>query len=219
MCTLPAPVEATPLNRWQVSCGADAGSIRKEGKARIFRTSTNHCPGGIFTQRAEIYTDRVAPTTKGAYLFTAHLAMTSPVAEKYDIFQMHDGRRGCAPPLKLTVLKSGRMELTSDLKTGPGESCQRGWLDRGPTPARFRRDGTEQKLEVLVNFDGRGGFAATVWLDGPVQLQGAYKVPEDPKFFRSDFFYFKHGVYSERMFRYEMRSRDMQVRKVRLKGS
>ena len=212
---LPAQAESNPLNRWRISCDVDAGSITKSDKTRTFKTSTNHCPGGIFEQRAELASERVPPTTRYAYLFSTHIAMRSAVAEKYDIFQMHDGRRGCAPPLKLTVLKTGRLELTSDLKTGPGESCARGWLDRGPTPARIRTDGTEYKLDVLVDFDGAGGFATIVWVDDVVQLQGRYLAPTDPQYFKSKFFYFKHGVYSQRVFDYEMTSRNMRVKRVK----
>lgn len=214
----PHQAQSNPLNRWKISCGVDDNSIVRTGKTWVFRTSSNQCPGGIFKQRAEISSDRVPPTTRAAYMFTTYLTMRTQVAEKYDIFQMHDGRRGCAPPLKLTVKRDGRMELTSDLKTGPGESCERGWLDRRATPGRIRTDGTEQKLEVLVNFDGEGGFATTVWLDGVMQLNGRYTAPADPRYFASEFFYFKHGVYSQRSFPYEMTSRGMSVRRVRVKN-
>ncbi|MFY0692231.1 MAG: hypothetical protein JXR14_09965 [Paracoccaceae bacterium] len=215
--TQSSPVAANPLNKWQVSCGADPGSIVRKGKTWIFRTSTNHCPGGVWKQRAEIYTDRVKPTHKGAYLFSATVAMDAGTNEKFDIFQIHDGRRGCAPPLKVEVLPSGQIELTSDLKTGPGESCVRGALGRSSTRGVIRRDGTSQLLEVIIDFDGQGGFGAFVRVDGKLQVTGSYSPPSGAQYFQSKFFFFKHGVYSQRIFPYVLNSKEMTVKKVRLK--
>lgn len=210
------PVAANPLNKWQVSCGADPGSIVRKGKTWVFRTSTNHCPGGIWKQRAEIYSDRVKPNHKGAYLFSATVAMDAGTNEKFDIFQIHDGRRGCAPPLKLDVLPSGQLELTSDLKTGAGESCVRGTLGHSAGRNVIRRDGTRQLLEVIIDFNGRGGFDAFVSVDGQLQVSGTYNPPIGQQYFKSKFFYFKHGVYSQRIFPYVLTSEGMRVRKVRL---
>lgn len=212
----PTAADATPLNSWKISCGVDQGAITRKGKDWTFRTSSNHCDGGIFKQRAEISTGKVSPSHKGAYLFSATIAMTSATAAKWDVFQIHDARDGCAPPLKLTVLRSGRMELTSDIKTGPGESCIRGFLTQSRSHGRIARDGREQKLEVLVEFDGAGGFLATVWLDGEIQLSGQYQAPSIPGAFRSKYFYFKHGCYSQHSFDYELVSRGMKVKKVRV---
>ncbi len=212
----PVAGQATPLDRWQVSCSVQKGSITRKGRTWVFKTSPNMCPGGVFTQRAEIYTDRVRPNHKGSYLFEAHISMRTDTTEKFGVFQMHDGRLGCAPPLKLDVLPSGRLELVSDYKTGPGESCVRGKLTERASPAKIRRDGTEQKLAVLVDFDGSGGFYVAVWLDDALQLDGTYRLPPGQGYFKSEFFYFKHGVYSQRMFDYVLVSRDMRVKRVRL---
>jgi len=137
--------------------------------------------------------------------------------EKFDIFQIHDGRKGCAPPLKVTVLVSGRIELISDVKKKTGSGCIRGKLSRRASRGKIRRDGTEQKLEILIEFDGRGGFDVTVWIDGVQQSRGRYKKPTQKTAFRSRHFYFKHGVYSRSTFEYELISRGMSVRKVRVK--
>ncbi len=209
---------ATPLSKWQVSCGVDPGAIVRDGKTWVFRTSSNHCPGGVWKQRAEIFTDRIKPTHKGAYLFSATVAMEAGTNEKFDIFQIHDGRRGCAPPLKVDVLPSGRIELTSDLKTGPGESCERGALGRSASSKVIRRDGTRHLLEVVIDFDGRGGFDAFVSVDKKLQVSGTYKPPVGTRYFQSEFFFFKHGVYSQRIFPYVLTSQDMKVKKVRLKN-
>jgi hypothetical protein len=106
------------------------------------------------------------------------------------------------------------MSLTSDIKTGPGESCIRGALNNKMSKARLRRDGTEQRLGVLVEFDGNGGFKATLMLDGAAQVSGYYDPSKQPREFQAKRFYFKHGVYSQRMFNYEMSSRGMRVRRV-----
>ena len=68
--------QATPLNQWKVSCSVDKGSIQKKGNTRIFKTSTNHCPGGTFNQRAEIASKKVSRNHKGKYKFTSAIRMT-----------------------------------------------------------------------------------------------------------------------------------------------
>jgi len=206
--------QASSLNSWRLSCGADKGSVTRKGGTWRFATSSNKCPGGIFKQRAEIASGRVSPSHKGSYRFQAYVAMKSSKSNKFGIFQIHDGRRGCAPPLKLDVLSSGQIRLTSDVKTGPGESCIRGSLSSKVTRARIRRNGKEQKLEVLVKFDGKGGFDVTVSINGAAQIKGKYQ-PREKANYRSKFFYFKHGVYSQRKFPYVMTSRGMSVRRVR----
>ncbi|WP_317958792.1 hypothetical protein [Phaeobacter inhibens] len=208
------PAHANPLNRWKVSCGADKGSITKQGKTRIFRTSANHCPGGIFNQRAEISTDKVRPNHKGRYLFSSTISMTNTRNDRFGIFQIHDGRHGCAPPLSVLVRSDGRFKLQADYKTGPGESCIRDVFRQNSTSVRFKRDGRPQKLEVLIDFLGGARFDVQVLLDGKLAAQGQYRPPEGDGFIASKHFYFKHGVYSQHMFNYELISQDMKVRKV-----
>jgi hypothetical protein len=208
------PAIANPLNSWSVSCGADKGAIRKTGKAWTFKTSRNHCQGGIFSQRAEITSKPVAPSHNGAYLFESTISMRTGSNQKFGIFSVHDSRLGCAPPLAVNVQPDGRLHLTSDIKTGPGESCIRGALSDRFSQGRLRRDGTPQKLSVLIEFNGAGGFKATVALDGKTQLSGWYDASRQPAEFQSRKFYFKHGVYSQHLFDYVMTSIDMTVTKV-----
>lgn len=214
------PADASPLNNWRVSCGADPGAISKKGRTWTFRTSTNKCPGGIFKQRAELATDKISPRHKGAYKFNSTISMRSNADNKFSIFQIHDGRYGCAPPLKVNVERNGHLKLTGDYKIGsaPGENCVRDVLtSSGRSAARIRRDGTEHKLDVIVDFDGQGGFRVFVYLDDTLQINGAYNPERDKGYFQSEFFYFKHGNYSQYMFEYELVSRDMRVSRVRLK--
>lgn len=208
----PNTSDATPLNRWKISCGVDRGSITQKGSTRTFKTSKNKCPGGIFKQRAEIYSGNVRPDIKGAYLFSATVSMKTVRDEKYDIFQVHDGRRGCAPPLKVEVLRNGQLKLVSDIKTGPGESCIRGTLTNKISKAKISRDGRDHKLEVLIDFNGKGGFGVIVWIDGKRQVSGQYSPKENSKF-RPKKYYFKHGVYSQHMFDYVFVSKNMRVRR------
>jgi len=145
------------------------------------------------------------------------VALSSPSTQKFGIFQIHDGRYGCAPPLKLEVLPSGHLVLESDYKIGsaPGNNCRHNLgISKGRSAARLPRDGSEHKLDVTVAFDGQGGFSVWVALDGRAQIKGRYE--HAAGYFKSKFFYFKHGVYSQHMFPYELRSRGMEVRKVRL---
>lgn len=209
---------AGPLNQWRISCGADPGTIVKRAGVWTFRTSSNHCPGGIFKQRAEIATEHIRASHKGAYLFESYISMTSDSTEKFDIFQLHDGRRGCAPPLKLTVLSSGQIELTSDIKTGPGESCIRGKLSNSRTQGRIKRNRTEQHLKLLIAFDGTGAFDTIFWLDGVSQISGRYEPSSEPVAFRPEKYFFKHGIYSQRVFNYVFTSRGMKVSKVKVGG-
>ncbi|WP_298430484.1 hypothetical protein [uncultured Jannaschia sp.] len=148
-------------------------------------------------------------------MFSTTTSFTTPTNNEFSIFSIHDGRNGCAPPLQLFVREDGRMYIASDIKTGPGESCIRGTIG-GTSPARVKRDGTEQLLEVLVQFDGSGGFRSVVWLDGAVQIDGRYAPSQRPDAILSSRFYFKHGVYSKRVFTYTLRSTDMGVRRVRV---
>lgn len=214
----PDRVSANPLNAWQVSCEVDRGSLTKSGNIRTFKPSQNRCEGGGFRQRTEIFTDSIPPTTKGAYLFETHVAMTSASTQQFTIFSLHDARLGCAPPLSINVKPDGRLWLKSDIKTGPGESCIRGELSGALSEKRIRRDGTETKLSILVVFNGKGGFDVTVSLDDQPQLSGTYDPSKQPKEYLSKRFYFKHGVYSQEMFAYEMTSRGLKVRKVKVSG-
>jgi hypothetical protein len=207
---------ANPLNSWKTSCRVDAGAVAKKGSVRTFRTSRNHCEGGIYKQRAEILSGQIAPTTKGTWLFETHVAMTTASNQPFTLFQIHDNRLGCAPPLSMEVTTDGRLRLKSDIKTGKGESCIRGALNDRVSKGRLLRDGTEQKLSVLVDFDGKGGFKVQVSIDGARQISGAYDPSKQPAEFLSKTFYFKHGVYSQNLFDYVMTSRDMKVTKVRL---
>jgi len=209
------PAKATKLNDWSISCSVDKGAITRKGKVWRFSTSTNRCPGGSWKQLAELSTRHEKPGIKGAYLFTSHVAMTSNRPKRFDIFQLHDGRRSCAPPLKVTVLPSGQLELWSDIEFTNGK-CIYGKLTKRPSSGRLRFDGTEQELKVLLNFDGKGGFDVTVWLDGKVEARGRYDQPTQANAFRSTKFYFKHGAYSQNMFDYVMTSRGLKVKKVRL---
>lgn len=215
--TYASPLQAQSLNQWAISCGVDKGAIRKRGRVWTFRTSANQCSGGSWTQRAEIRSETISPTRRGSYLFQTIISMKARNRGKFDIFQIHDGRNGCAPPLKVTVLSSGRIELVSEINKDDGRHCIRQNLSARVSRGKIRRDGTEQELKVLVGFDGNGGFVATVWIDGKIQTSGHYERPAIEGAYRSKYFYFKHGVYSPQTFTYEMVSRGMKVSKVRVK--
>lgn len=196
------------ITNWIISCSVDAGSIRGGGNTWVFTTSTNRCKGGVYKQRAEINTKGSLSTKKKAqYRFQSYFRMESHDVEKFDIFQIHDGRNGCAPPLKVNIQPSGRIKLRADYKTGPGEQCVRNVMKSsglGKTP--IKRDGREYKLDVLLDFDGEGGFHVAVYLDDRFQVSGRYDPPKEKGYFKSRYFYFKHGVYSYRLFDYQLTS-------------
>ena len=210
--------DANPFRSWKTSCSVDSGSITKKGRSYTFKTSTNRCSGGTYTQRAEIKTDNLRPNVKAAYLLETNIAMTSNSTEKFDIFQIHDGRDGCAPPLKVQVAPNGTIRLQSAVKLGPGEQCLPQTRTTGSNRVRVKRDGTVHNLQILIAFDGKGGFESTVWLDEQLAVNGSYVRPDTPGAFISKYFYFKHGVYSLNMFDYVMTSEGLRVKKVRVKN-
>lgn len=212
-CATNGTRSAGPLDDWELSCGADAGSVRQVGDTWEFRTSANYCTGGTFNQRAEIFTEDYPTDREGRFLFTSNVSITTPVAREFSIFSIHDGRDGCAPPLQLFVRPDGRMYISSAVKTGPGESCIDGRIG-GTSSGRMLRDGTQQELKVLVDFDGSGGFDVAVMLDGAVQITGSYTTPQNSNAIISERFYFKHGVYSKTVFDYVMKSRGLNVARV-----
>lgn len=215
LISFPISSEATPLNSWSTSCSVEKGAITKRRGVYTFTTSKNLCSGGTYGQRAEITSKKISPNTKGAYLFETNVAMTSDSNEKFDIFQIHDGRDGCAPPLKVQVGKTGRIRLQSAVKLGPGEQCRPETRTDGSSEIRLLRDGTEYQLRILIQFNGNGEFETTVWLNGEHVVNGYYERPTIPGAFMSENFYFKHGVYSKNMFEYEMTSRKLVVKKVK----
>ncbi|WP_170409427.1 hypothetical protein [Ruegeria arenilitoris] len=157
----PSLLNANPLNNWKVSCGVDSGSYEKKVKTHVFRTSSNHCVGGTFNQRSEIFTKNVPPNHKGAYQFSSRVSFTSSSTEEFSIFQFHDGRNGCAPPFKLNVGRNGRLSLEGAYKVGnqPGNNCVQIASYSGKySKAKIGRDGSEHLLNVTIAFDGNAGF-------------------------------------------------------------
>ena len=102
----------------------------------------------------------------------------------------------------------GQLRLYADYKTGPGEQCVKDVIkSTGLGTTQIKRDGTEYKLNVLLNFDGKSGFDVDVYLDDKLEVSGKYSPPTGNKYEASKYFYFKHGVYSRNMFDYEMKSK------------
>ena len=196
------------LTTWIVSCSVDSGAIKGGGNEWVFTTSKNRCKGGIYEQRAEINTKGSLSTKKKTqYRFQSYFRMTSDAREKFDIFQIHDSRDGCAPPLKVNVQPSGRIKLRADYKTGPGEQCVRNVMkSSGLGKTKIKRDGREYKLDVLLDFDGKGGFHVAVYIDDRFEVSGKYDPPQGKGFHISRYFYFKHGVYSRHIFDYRLTS-------------
>ena len=201
------------ITDWRISCSVDKVSIIDNYPNSVFKTSKNKCTGGTYNQRAEITTKKaITLSTKAKYdfqtIFTIQDISKSFYPEKFDIFQIHDGRDGCAPPLKVNIQSSGQLRLYADYKTGPGEQCERDIIkSSGFGKTQIKRDGTEYKLNVLLNFDGKSGFNVDVYLDDKLEVSGKYAPPTGNKYVASKYFYFKHGVYSKNIFDYEMKSK------------
>ena len=201
------------ITDWRISCSVDKGSIVGNYPNYIFKTSKNNCKGGVYNQRAEINTRKaLSLSTKAKYdfqtIFTFQDNSNNFFTEKFDIFQIHDGRYGCAPPLKVNIQSNGLLRLYADYKTGPGEQCDRDVIkSSGLGKTQIKRDGTEYKLNVWLNFDGKSGFEVDVYLDGKIELSGKYTPPNGNQYVASKYFYFKHGVYSANKFDYVLKSK------------
>lgn len=227
------------VSGWKVSCGVDKGALKKSRRDYVFRPSRNHCDPEFadspwqWKQRTEIFSKHYSPKLKGRYMFETIVAMTSPSRQKFDIFQMHDGRKACAPPLKVEWSSNNQVSLVSSYKvTGKGEEhC----IKNNITTANFQRgsilprDGSEHRLQVILNFDGTGAFTVVVGVDGKRAIEGGY----DPNLSRGVVrsvtgirmnsprvdgpkkLYFKHGVYSKNPFDFVLHSKAMRM--VRIK--
>lgn len=199
---------------WETSCGVDRGSIERSGSTYAFRTSSNHCSGGIFNQRAEITSDDIAVSERSAFLFESTISFSSQSTEPFILFQVHDGRNGCSPPMSLRWRSDNTLSFDSDYTRGQGMAgCVE---NQGLRSARYlgptlRRDGTPYELQVLLVFHGQGAFDIAVRLDGADVLSGRYEPTADPSFVTSSRFYMKHGVYSREVWPYEMRSEGMRL--------
>lgn len=212
----PFTVNAAWAVSWETSCRVDKGSIKRQSGAYIFKTSKNHCSGGIFNQRAELSSSSISISRKASYVFQSQVSMQSNSSEPFIIFQIHDGRIGCSPPLSLRWNSGDRLQFDSDYTQGKGmagcvsNSKLRQAAYRGQ---RLKRDGTLYDLQVRLDFDGDGGFDVEVSIDEKKSIAGAYRPSSNPGFVKSKRFYMKHGVYSQNMFTYEMRSSGMKVSK------
>lgn len=199
----------TYAQSWRTSCSVDSGSIKRSGSTYTFRTSKNHCPGGIFNQRAELNTSDFSVGSKATYTFSTTLEMRAKSKEPFIVFQLHDGRNGCSPPLSVRWGSGGALSFDSDYTKGKGMAgCVE---NRGLRNARYqgpalKRDGTPYKFQATVQFDGKGGFDVSVTVNGKQSIGGKYAPSEDPQFVRAKRYYFKHGVYSRNIFDYELKS-------------
>lgn len=220
------------ITGWKVSCGADKGALKKSKGNYVFRPSSNHCDGDSpwgWKQRTEVLSKKYSAKLKGRYLFETSVALTSSSSQKFVVFQMHDGRKACAPPLIVEWRSNNRIALVSAYKVaGRGEEhCIKNNIatanyQRGPI---LRRDGTEHLLQVLLDFDGSGAFDVAVAVDGKRSVEGRYdpNLPSravtsvtgirmsSPEIDKGRNLYFKHGVYSQKSFKFVLISNGMRM--------
>ena len=94
--------------------------------------------------------------------------------------------------------------MRADYKTGDGESCVRNAIyNTGTTP--ILRNGIAYTLRILTDFDGAGSFDMSIYLNDLLEIQDTDTPPTTG--FKSRYFYFKHGVYSQNIFDYELKSK------------
>jgi hypothetical protein len=140
--------------------------------------------------------------------------MRSKSKEPFVVFQVHDGRDGCSPPLSVRWRLEGTLSFDSDYTKGKGMAgC---YVNLGLRQAEYQgpplqRDGTPYKFDATVEFDGNGGFDVSIAIDGKQSIAGKYAPSDNPDYVRSKRFYFKHGVYSRNVFDYELKSVRMKL--------
>jgi hypothetical protein len=201
---------------WKISCGVDRGSIvRQSGTTYVFKTSSNKCSSrGTYSQRAELSGLYFSARNKVSYQFSSTVQIETKSREQFTIFQVHDGRGSCAPPLKLHWTRHDTLVFYSaySLDKGAHDCVENASLVKQRyTGPRLKRDGTAYELKVVMDFDGIGGFHTTVFVNGRKSLSGTYTPPTDKRFFRSDKFWLKHGNYSKNAWPYTLTSTDIKV--------
>lgn len=203
---------------WETSCEPDRGSISRSRKVITFRTSSNNCVGGIFNQRAELHSKFISVNRRITYMFESTISMQTDSREGFIFFQVHDGRNGCSPPMSLRWRENNTLSFDSNYTRDQGmDGCV---VNHELQNARFsgprlRRDGTPFNFRAILEFDGDGNFDITVFIDGVQVLGGHYQPSDDPSFVASPRFYMKHGVYSQFVWPYEMRSEGIRVLRAR----
>ena len=204
------------ITNWIISCTVDKGSIVDNYPNYIFKTSKNKCSGDkTYKQRAEIVSKKaLPPSTKVAYDFQSDFTFEGDTDQKFDIFQIHDGRDSCAPPLEVEVQKRGGIRLMADYrlkydyKEGDKEQCERDIIkSKVINDIKIQKNGKKNKLNVVLIFHGSSNFDVGVFVNDKFVISGRYAPPQGKGYYKSKYFYFKHGNYSRYKFDYTINSK------------
>jgi hypothetical protein len=204
------------ITDWIISCTVDKGSIVDNYPNYIFKTSKNKCSGDkTYKQRAEIVSKKALPlSSKVAYDFQSDFTFEGDTDQKFDIFQMHDGRDSCAPPLKVEVQKGGEIRLIGDYrlkydyKEGDKEQCERDIIkSKVINDIKIKKNGKKNKLNVILILNGNSNFDVGVFINNKFVISGRYSPPKGKEYYKSKYFYFKHGNYSRYNFDYTIKSK------------
>ena len=204
------------ITDWVISCTVDKGSIVDNYPNYIFKKNKNTCSGDkTYKQRAEIVSKKALPlSSKVAYDFQSDFTFEGDTDQKFDIFQMHDGRDSCAPPLKISVLKKGEIRLIGDYrlkydyKEGDKEQCERDIIkSKVINDIKIQKNGKKNKLNVVLIFHGSSNFDVGVFVNDKFVISGRYAPPQGKGYYKSKYFYFKHGNYSRYIFDYTIKSK------------
>lgn len=210
---------------WTTSCGVDSGSIERSENSITFKDSANHCgnpAGGQWASRSEIFSTPFSVSKKFKATFETTLSVFTKYNQKFTLFQIHDGRSACAPPFKLDLTLTNQLKFVSDLKIkgrGEGRGC---WPSIGFNSLKsddynlISRDGRKANLRLEFDFDGKGNFDVSVFVDGKLVLDGRYDpqkikdgLIDPPNFEVSKKFQFKHGIYARNRFDIKMVSENI----------
>ena len=108
--------------------------------------------------------------------------------------------------------KGGNLQIVGGIRNQPGKSCKNNVLFGGASGVPINLNGRPHDLNILVHFDGCGGFRALFRLDGKLFADVRYKPTSSPGQKPAEVLYFKHGVYSSEFFNFTMKSTGMSVR-------
>ena len=208
--------------QWEPTCaGFGSGMLEWSRKLTTFRASQKHCSNASSRQHNRLRTAPFPASRAVTYMFESNISFQSTSRQSFVLFQVHAGRAtgDCAPPMSLRWQGNNTFSFDSDYNSrAETDRCveNRQMRNARYSGPRLRRDGTEYKLQVRLDFDGKGGFRARVLVDGAAVLEGTFGRPANLPFAVPREFRFNHGVFSNRVWPFEMQSRNMRV--LRLKG-
>ena len=98
--------------------------------------------------------------------------------------------------------------LKYDYKEGDKEQCERDIIkSKVINDIKIQKNGKKNKLNVVLIFHGSSNFDVGVFVNDKFVISGRYAPPQGKGYYKSKYFYFKHGNYSRYKFDYTINSK------------